>query len=95
MKHASASFCLNTYAVITEEWDQWTYKFAQMSLREQPELDQLTHKFSSLSLKESGKEITQRKAFESFLHLKPAPNTREIPTFQFHSNGAVSIIPNC
>ena len=52
---------MNTYAVITEEWDQLTYKFAQLS--QQPELDQLTHKFSSLSLKESGKEITQRKAF--------------------------------
>ena len=84
---------MNTYAVITEEWDQLTYKFAQLS--QQPELDQLIHNFSSLSLKESGKEITERKAFESFLHLKPAPNTREIPTFQFHSNGAVSIVPNC
>ena len=37
--------CWNTYAVTTEEWDQLTYKFARLSLKEQSELDQVTHNF--------------------------------------------------
>ena len=76
-----------------EEWDQLSRKFAQLS--QQAELDQLTYKFSSLFLKDSGKEITQRKAIQSSLHLKPVQSTIEIPTFQFDSNGGVSVIPNC
>ena len=76
-----------------EEWDQLSRKFARLS--QQAELDQLTYKFSSLFLKDSGKEITQGKAIQSSLHLKPVQSTIEIPTFQFDSNGGVSVIPNC
>ena len=78
-----------------EEWDQLSRKFAQLFLEEQAELDQLTYKFSSLFLEDSGKKITQRKAIQSSLHLKPVQSTSEIPTFWFDSNGGVSVIPNC